>query len=311
MLQEYALEPSLLSRWSDFRFFVGHFGYDRGRLIARYPRKWKKLVYDSLGNCGDIERAKIVEALCRIDDRLVPRPAESWRPERDWLANAEAEHDSEPFWAIIARRNPRRHPEVLVGDDVHETLDWDGLAVGDPRILWKAQHSGVIKRTAKEMADAIDAFLVQAKEVLFIDKYFGPENSRHRIPFEEFMRRIGERPSGINPCRVEFHCAKRSDGLFFAEECRSKLANVIPDNLKVTFLRWNIEDLHNRFVLTDLGGVAFLEGLDQHVGSGREEDVVVLLDNGVARQLMQQYEVGASRFVLQDKVEIIGTRARP
>lgn len=311
MLQEYALEPSLLSRWSDFRFFVGHFGFDRGRLIARYPKRWKRLVYESLTNCGEIERAKIEEALRRIDDRLVPRRSDTWNGNLDWLTNAEEEHRSRPFWAIIAQSNPRTHSEVIVGDDVHDILDWDVLPLNDARRLWRAHHSRIIKRTAKEMADAIDAFMRQADEILFVDKHFGPENPRHRIPFQEFMLRLDNRPSDKMPSRMEVHCAKKSEAGFFAAECQSKLAGMIPITVKMRFIRWGLDDLHNRFVLTELGGMAFLEGLDQFMGNGREDDVVVLLDKDVARQLMQEFTAGTSRFSLQDQLEINGTRSKP
>ena len=56
------------------------------------------------------------------------------------------------------------------------------------------------------------------------------------------------------------------------------------------------------------GGVAFLEGLDHYTGDGREEDVVVLLDQDVSRQLMDNYTVGKTAFTLIDECEVIGTR---
>lgn len=310
MLQEYALDPSLLSRWSDFRFFVGHFGFDRGRLIVRYPKRWKRLVYESLTNCGDVERSKIVEALSFIDDRLVPRRSDTWNPSRDWLTNAEIEHASQPFWAIIAQSNPRTHTSVIIGDDVHDVVDWDKLPVDDPKRLWKAYHSRIIKRNAKDMADAIELFVQHADEVLFIDKHFGPENQRHRLPFQEFMLRLNGRSNGSMPSRMEFHCSKRSEARFFETECQSRLTGMIPNDVKMRFIRWDVDDLHNRFVLTELGGIAFLEGLDQFMGSGREEDVVVLLDKDVAKHLIQEFAIGTTNFVLQDQIEITGTRPR-
>jgi hypothetical protein len=63
MLHEYALEPALLDNWKDFRYFTEKFCVSRGRMIARYPKRWKRLVYESLSNCGEIERKRIEEGL--------------------------------------------------------------------------------------------------------------------------------------------------------------------------------------------------------------------------------------------------------
>ena len=83
---------------------------------------------------------------------------------------------------------------------------------------------------------------------------------------------------------------------------------IIAAGLQVQFQRWNGEDLHNRFVLTELGGVAFLEGLDQYDGKGRSKDVVVLLDRDVAQQLIENYTPGKSSFRHIDECEIVGNR---
>src|SRR5215475_2003038 len=104
MIYEYALEPSLLSNWKDFRYFTEKFGVARGRLISRYPRRWKKMVYESLAACGEIERKQIEERLLRLDDRIMKRQA-SWNPQLDWLTNAEIEHLQRPFHAILAKIN--------------------------------------------------------------------------------------------------------------------------------------------------------------------------------------------------------------
>jgi hypothetical protein len=48
MFYEYALKPSLLNNWKDFRYFTEKFGIAQGRLISRYPKRWKRMVYESL-----------------------------------------------------------------------------------------------------------------------------------------------------------------------------------------------------------------------------------------------------------------------
>lgn len=308
MLYEYALEPSLLGSWSDFRFFISQFGFDRGRLIARFPRRWKRMVYESLENCKEIERAKIEEALRRIDNRMVPRQANSWDATLDWLENAETEHSVRQFRAIIAETNVRKHPAVIVGTTLDDTLEVDALPKGDPRRLWKADRSKIIKRNAAEMADAVDLFIKRAETILFVDKHFGPENPRHRIVFEEFVSRLDERVGAAMPKTLAVHCSSKAEVTFFKSQCESCLAAMVPVEVRVQFHRWAAEDLHNRFVLTELGGVAFLEGLDQYDGKGRRDDVVILLDTDVSQQLIENYTTDKSSFRHVDECEIVGTR---
>lgn len=309
MLHEYALDPSLLCNWSDFRFFLSQFGFDTGRLIARFPTKWKRMVHEKLAGCKPIERAKIVEALTRIDARMIKRHEPQYDPNYDWLTNAVSEHDRLPFRAIISDSNPRTHPAVIVGADLDVTLDYNALPENDSRRLWNVSRSKVINRNAVDMADAIEKLIQQADRLVFVDPHFGPENPRYRIPFEEFMSRLHLRRGGKLPSTAEFHCAVKSEVSFFREQCESKLAGMIPIGLRLMFRRWSKDDMHNRFVLTDCGGIAFLQGLDHFDGKGPDTDVVVLLDRETSQQLMNQYTVGETPFKLSDEgeFEVIGT----
>ena len=111
MIYEYAVEPSLLNSWNDFRYFSEHFGVARGRLISRYPKRWERMVHDSLSSCHPIEKAKIVERLSRIKDRMIARQS-AWDPQKEWLPNAEEEHSRKPFRAILARTNCSHSPRA-------------------------------------------------------------------------------------------------------------------------------------------------------------------------------------------------------
>ena len=134
------------------------------------------MVYESLGECREVERARIEEALRRIDDRMVPHQANAWDANLDWLENAELEHIRNPFRAIIAESNVRKHPAVIAGATLDDTVEFESLPEDDSRRLWQADRSRVIGRTATEMADAVETFIKQAEVIMFVDKHFGPEN---------------------------------------------------------------------------------------------------------------------------------------
>ena len=58
------------------------------------------------------------------------------------------------------------------------------------------------------------------------------------------------------------------------------MKRIIPKGLKVTVFQWkerpNGQKLHNRYILTDLGGVSFHHGLD--TGKEGEIDDITLLN---------------------------------
>jgi hypothetical protein len=316
MLHEYAVEPTLLSNWADVRFFLSQFGLTQGRLISRFPKKWKKMVVDGLNACGSVERLKIVEVLKTIDDRLFVRKYD-WDPGYTWLRNAEAEHLTRPFRAIIATKNPLANPAVLLGDDVDDTLDYENLAdKSDPRHLWRASRSKIIQRTPAEMVEAADKLLVRCSSVLFIDRNFAPGNSRHRIPLEHFLVALMTREIGKLPTHVEVHTGDKLAPGFFQSECNAHLPRIIPAGLTVRIVRWAVDHLHNRYILTDSGGLAFLDGLDASQTAGRREDVVVVLDPDVSASLLHDYDAdyakanpAKAKLAFVDEYAVSGTKA--
>src|SRR5438034_5675005 len=101
LVREYALEPTLLSTWKDFRYFVEKFSVAQGRLISEFPKYWKRLVYEACAACPDLEKARITEKMKGMDARLMRRKR-SYDGAKPWLDNAITSNASDPFHAIIA-----------------------------------------------------------------------------------------------------------------------------------------------------------------------------------------------------------------
>jgi hypothetical protein len=298
MLYEYALELALLNNWKDFRYFTEKFGVSRGRMISRYPRRWKRLVYESLGNCGEIERKRIEEGLHRLDDRILDRQG-AWNPQHDWLANAEVEHLRRPFHAILARVNPNQREYVLEGDGLDETHP-----------LWNVGITCVISRTAQDMAACVTLLLRISREVLFVDPHFRPQELRHRRPLEAFLSAALEHHYGMLPPRIEIHTGDSLGYDYFKTECEQRLPSIVPEGIQVHIVRWREKDggekLHNRYILTDMGGVSFGVGLDD--GADGETDEVTLLEDKTYRFRRAQYISPEPAFELVDELMIEGKR---
>jgi hypothetical protein len=299
MIHEYALEPSLLNNWERFRYFVAGFGISQGRLISRYPKRWKRMVHEALDECTDIQKARIVERMTTIDDLMFKRTQE-WNTEADWLSNAEAEHGKRPFHAILAAKNARGHTAVLIAAD----LD-------DKTPLWAAERERVIDRKAGEMANAVAPLLALGPTLVFVDPYFDPFKTpaakTMRILLEKAFSQVAE--TVIE--RVEIHTRFDMDKSPAVEDFLAKFKEVILNRfvfagVRVSIKRWQEYDggegLHNRYILTERGGVRFAWGLDE--GDPTQTDDISLLDHKVFQQRWNQYCGEHPAFDLIDSIQL-------
>ncbi|MBK7994108.1 MAG: hypothetical protein IPK14_12005 [Blastocatellia bacterium] len=281
MLKEYALDPSVLSNWDRFRYFISQFGVANGRLISQYPSKWKRLVYAATANFQAVERTKVEIALKNLV--LMTRVSE-WTPTLSWLENVIEEHSKRPFHAIIATENSNNHACVLIGSQVDNNDE-----------LMKAPRSKEIRRSATEMALCVKNLLLCSKEIIFIDPYFFRLSlNPHIRPLREFLSIISEdckeRGSSI---KLEYHSEDNDKTIgnnTFKDECDKRLPYIIPKGLSLNIIRWDDGELHNRYILTDIGGVMFGTGLDDNEdGNSTDTDIVTILDEETHQSLAAIY----------------------
>lgn len=292
MIHEYALEPELVATWVDRqagRYFIEKFGLGRPRVVSRYPKRWRKLAWEAFRSENDIERKRMEELLTRLSATTVKRRDVRWNHEAGWLENAEEEHARVPFHAILARDSPRKHGHVLVADDLDDTTP-----------LWEGQRGRSVSRSATALAAAVAAMLRNAAVVVLVDPHFGPENRRHREPLRAFLRAMIDTRPGAPPDRIDVYCSADGGATenFFRGECESRLPCIVPAGLRVGLVRLRQrvggERLHNRYILTDLGGVTFGVGLDE--GDAGDTDDVQLLDRKQYEERWSQYASPNSAF---------------
>jgi hypothetical protein len=308
MIHEYALEPELVATWHDrliFRVFIEQFGFGTGRVVSRYPNKWRELVWNAFrGGAGarEIERKRIEELIARLTSPEVRRAGSVWNDLRDWLTNAEQEHSRKPFHAILARDNPRKNSGVICADDV----------ISGTAPTWDAPSSIVVPRAAQAMANCVASMLRCATKILFVDPYFRASKPEFNRPLAAFLQIVaGQVPAAV----VELHTAERTDApnwAAFRQECERYLPSRLPPGVKVKIRRWKNriggEGLHNRYILTDLGGVDFGVGLDE--GDAGRTDDVNLLGVNVYRRRLEDYAGPSFAFDLDGEVTITGRLRR-
>lgn len=300
MIAEYALEPEMVATWGDrlnHRFFIREFGSGQGRLVSRYPKKWARKVWDAFAGSSEMDRKRLEELLVRLQETMIKRKDFVWDDAQPWLNNAMREHTRHPFRAILARNNHEASPEILCEDGLAST----------PCPGWDSPHGIVVKRNAPEMAAAVKQMLACCRWVKFVDPHLSPGRPDYCASLRVFLQVLaGGRPVGP-PESIEIHTGLHNGTADFLRDAFQKL---IPKGLQVTSYQWQEhpggQRLHNRYILTDLGGVSFLHGLD--TGADGETDDLARLDVDQYLFRIRQYDPAAPAFdQAADPLTITGT----
>lgn len=303
MIYEYAIDPSIAATWfqpKDSRFFKAGFGLGTARIVSSFPHSWKERVWSEFYESQErrdlsITRMEtLLEHLCR---KTVKRRGLNWDSSKSWLENAENEHSLAPFDAILAENNPRGHECVICVD-----------SIDNDNPLWFRNHQLAVLRDA-HIQDLISPMLRIATQVVFIDPYFSTIK-RYLRPMKRYLGIIA---------KGRDHARKRGcavDDIPHIEICRSEkgghfcdaiLSSMVPPQLNLIVRTLDAmgrgEALHNRYILTDVGGLQFSYGLDEKRGT--HDDLAVLSEDSYLMR-WSQYANGAPEFKQLGKVHISG-----
>ena len=296
MIHAFALEPELVATWGkrdEFRFVHDKFGPGTPRVMLELPAfgAWKDAVCAAAADIdlSDKDWTRLTELFRILGECRCRRPSSLYDDVLDWLENAEREHDRQPFRAIVANENPRKRKEVVVADDI-----------GTQKArLWACETGSAPPRTPQGVAVALSAMLENCKALHLVDPYFHPETARHRKMLEAILDVVATH--GLQPDVIRVHCGMKPGPDYFETEA-GKMVTRLPAGVRVEFRRWKQraggEKLHNRYVLTDLGGVALGTGLDE--GAEGETDDVLLLPRAQFELRWSQYVETPGAFDLVD-----------
>ncbi len=272
IFKEYAIQPDVLNTKENCRFWLSLMGLEKGRQISRYPKRWKRLVFDSLINCKPREKKYIEERLFNLPNNVIKRIINDWDPDIEWLNNAIEQDTRNPFHAIIANEDPQEVEKVLIADEIdesHELLD-----VGP---------STSIIRDLNGITEWITPLLEQGSLIVLIDPFFSPNSRDYLIVLKRFIEIINGSNSSGKTITIQYHSRESQGGIddFFISVCEDRIRPMMVENLIIEFYRWPDNEIHNRFVLTDShGGVSYGYGLA--IGSpnhDEKDEINYLADN--------------------------------
>ncbi len=302
MIRAYAIEPEAVLAWTDkngYRFIKDKFGLGTSRMfldIQKYS-KWKKKAYDAAqkNGLGDMELLRLQELFKLWEIPRVKNRLGCYDNTISWLTNSRKEYDRHPFAAIIASSNPDKHPAVIVEEELGQGNDY----------RWECSAASTPRRNAKELAGSIRNMLENSSVLHLVDQYFSTHKLRHKEVLEEFLNVAMYRCKRQSHLDVTVHCNTDISYDHFNRGAL-ELKKRLPKGIHLSFKRWKeaegkeSEKFHNRYILSDLGGLVFGTGLDR--GYGNQTEDINLMDKEQYRKRWEQFVDPAEELTLVDSV---------
>jgi hypothetical protein len=270
MIKEFALDPDVLTTWPNFRYFVEKFGVGQGRLIAQFPKQWKKLVYEAASKVSrDVELKRIEERLSQLDSNILLRKGRAGGDHgSSWLERAIVEHIRDPFAGIIAAANPGASSDVLVQADVHDF---------EPRFHVSTQLQ--IQRTAANVVASADVLLRYGSTIKWVDYMIDLGKPRWQRPFAAAIGIASSRGVDVS---IEVHreCGNDIQRTNLMQTFREAFARYRREGVILSLYLHPERSMHDRFILSEFGGLSVGHGLDDNEDGGANPDAnVSLLEN--------------------------------
>lgn len=275
MFYEYALEPGAITSWDSARYFLDAFGPWKGRLLSQYPKDWVKQLLGSL-TCGDSQKKAIAERLesAKKNKVFFRRAGTSYDGTIPWLDNARREHARQAFHAIVA----------CSASSEEYVLDASELDERHPK--WKVDAGKLVSRQPAVYIQALELLLIASSAIIVVDPYFRADHADKVLPLTALCSRICGKIE-----TVQVHLGDTLGYALAMQHAERALPSCIPAGMKVSLHYWKRrlggERLHNRYVLTDVGGVQFGDSIEK--GARGEHDRVSILEEVTRAKLWEDY----------------------
>ena len=290
MLYEYAVDPNLLSEFSNCHLIFANFELERGKLIAAVPRDWKHEASEAIKRMerGPIERKKLqvkLEAFRGVCPNRPWIPHEWDKQNETWLEHVKSSQGYQPFAAILTSET---------SDAKVKTYKLDDLLI-EPPDVWNAVTSCDVPRKAKEIIDELMPLLRISKDITLIDPYLDPGKPYYRRVLRELMKRLWECNFKNGVRKLTLHLSNHLDNGYLKSELQ-KLIEDFPGEYKFVCRISSKDNMHDRFALTDIGGISLTIGFDE-AREGRPQSVFMqLLDYSKCKKLRSEYDKYEQEF---------------
>lgn len=295
MIKEYALEPTVLASWDRFRFFTSQFGCHQGRMISRFPSKWKKFVFEACSKNimiteGQLKRIELNLFAIESDfDKKFVKNSRDYDSHIEWIKNALLSHKQKPFHAIIS---DEKYKGTYCADEIDDLTD-----------IWKVDTNLPIRRKPQDLVECFKPFFNLTHDIIFVEPHFDPGTPKWYKAFQYYLSKMFE--DGKRYRKIEIHTSAKIESEHFANAFKSKFEKVIIDGYEITVFMWDRiddnENFHPRYLLSEIGGIRIDYGFDEG-GENETTDIQTLGDN-IYRLRLSNIQQGTSTFQLKAQIK--------
>jgi len=272
MIKEYGVDTAILNSTESFYFISSFFSIEKWRLIRKFPENWELKVRQSFRDVKPKEKLRLIDQLQKLSKHLIHCNYSkgiinyTYDEQQLWIINAEKYHLLYPFHVKITNKNPNANNLVCKEEELDENHP-----------LMTNQNDYAVRRDAVTMAQCVSPILSNAKQIHFVDRYFenGAIADKFLRPLKEFLNTIFSRSNhaALPITRIVYHTADKTLTANLMHKLNTEIKPLLKNGVSLEIIRWPFDDLHNRYILTDIGGVSFQEGLDDdNLGNGRAFD---------------------------------------
>lgn len=284
---EYAVEPAAIGEsWTTFKDLFDRFGTDKGRLITRMPNKWEGKVMKAAKAAGvrDVDKERILLLLHGETRHKVASFHRSYGPNQNWIGNALGEHDKVPFRAIICTS----------GADLCDVALSPDLCTDD-HTLFNTPTSRDVVRVPEKIAEELLPISKASENIDIVDPYFVHEPSKRKCiePLKILFAGLANSAGPPKSILVHYDAhSKNCPTVGFLVQHWDKVANeVVPEGYSLELHGWSEqedgENLHDRYFLTDIGGITIGAGFSAE--GPTETTVFALMDFQHAQSLRERF----------------------
>lgn len=304
MIKVFALKPEAVADISLIQR-LEQFGFDQGRILGEVPKSWRTFVKQAVLHADPRHRKALDVQLERLakERAFQPLPAES----------------TEANWTHVAASVPTEYLQGIIVDERNEVSDARILDLGEQfgsSSVWEVATNKLTSRDVKSMAMQVAVLMRYAYVVKFVDPYFRGEKRHLDVVLQCLTHRTNS-PLKAR-IKIEFHFLwpRRQPGDDYAtlrskskacfdstvQPTKHSLSSLLGQNDTICWCQWTEKDdldhqrFHERYVLTDLGGVEFGGGLD--AGNSNQQTSVNLLSKKTVNTLNNRFTIGGSEFEL-------------
>ena len=287
LYKEIAIDPKVMAHWDNFLPVYQEFGFEQGRLLAEFPGDWKKRVMQHAatlvqeGTNTPLSESRMIE--CMKSEKFKAGLYSCGRqPSQDALTWTEsATSQAPPFDLIISSDLKEANDRAIPG----EFNFWSNHR-------FRGTRQCRLPRNSENLIDRAGKLFHKAKQVRFIDRFFNHRSDKAN----PLIRLIDFLHNNSCPAKViEIYTEYDPDTSRF-QDFERRLDPELPSNMELRFhFLEAIEDgenLHPRFILTDLGGIQYDYGLDE----GKGTTIISLLDEDFRQKLWEEYSPNTTIF---------------